>query len=235
MPVYRLGPDPLFPPVHLAEPDGLLGVGGDLSPERLVAAYRAGIFPWYSEGMPILWWSPNPRFVISSQSFRLGRTLRKELRKSRYRWTHNEAFSDVIASCRDVERPGQDGTWLTDEMVLAYERLHQLGYCHSVEVWDGGELAGGLYGVSIGPMFFGESMFSRQAGASKFGFVRFAQWLFERGWKWIDCQIETEHLLRFGALAMNRSDFVEEIENCGVDRLRDGELLVVREKKWREK
>ena len=229
MPVYRLGPDPLFPPLHLAEPDGLLAVGGDLEPERLIAAYRAGVFPWYSEDLPILWWSPNPRYLISRASFRLGRTLRRELRKSPYRWTMNQAFCDVIAGCKKIERPGQDGTWLTDEMVSAYQELHRLGYCHSVEIWEQEAMVGGLYGVSIGPMFFGESMFSRKEGASKYGFSQFALWLFERGWEWIDCQIETEHLARFGAQEVDRSFFLSELERLGVNREIQGEKLQQRE------
>ena len=235
MPVYRLGSESIFPPNHLAEPDGLLAVGGDLSSERLIAAYRAGVFPWYSDGMPLLWWSPDPRFVISRDSFRLGRTVKKELKQSSFQWTLNARFEEVIEGCKDSPRPGQDGTWLTNEMVDAYTQLHREGFCHSVEVWEGDSLVGGLYGVSIGPMFFGESMFSRVNGASKFAFAHFAERLFSSGWQLIDCQIETDHLARFGAFELDRALFLQELERSLVCTRQAGELLLEREDTWPKK
>lgn len=205
-----LGADPeAFPPVDtaLTRPNGLLAAGGDLSTERLVAAYRRGIFPWFSPGEPILWWSPDPRLVLRPEAFRLTRSLRKRVRAAGWRITCDSAFLPVIHACATTPRPGQSGTWIVPEMVTAYTRLHRLGIAHSVEVWDGGRLVGGLYGLAIGRMYFGESMFSLVPDASKAALwalcSRLAQW----GWPLIDCQQETPHLVSLGAETMPRAEF----------------------------
>ncbi len=208
MPIYRLPREPFFPEPREAEPDGLLAIGGDLSPERLLQAYRAGIFPWFSEGSPILWWSPDPRLVLEPPWLHLPRSLARTVRRGRYRVTADRAFSQVIRSCAEKPRPGQDGTWITEEMASAYERLHRLGFAHSFEAWEGSLLAGGLYGVSLGGAFFGESMFAQHPDASKVAFVRAVEWLGGRGVDLIDCQVKTEHLARFGAREIARDDFL---------------------------
>ena len=206
MPVYRL-PDQIdFPPVERAAKVGLLAVGGDLSPERLLAAYREGIFPWYSEGEPLLWWSPDPRFVLFPGELRVSRSMRQLLRKGTLRFTFDRAFRDVITACR-APRPGQDGTWITKEMQEAYLTLHNLGYAHSVEVWRDGTLVGGLYGVSLGHTFFGESMFSARANASKAALVALVSRLQELNFDLIDCQVETPHLASLGARLIPRREF----------------------------
>src|SRR5512145_211867 len=165
MPIYRLIKEVIFPPPEEADPSGLLAVGGDLSSERLLEAYRLGIFPWYSDDEPILWWSPNPRLVLDLGDFKISRSLRKTLNKKIFQVTFDQAFADVMRACALAPRDGQRGTWITDDMREAYARLHKLGYAHSVESWFDGELAGGLYGVSLGKAFFGESMFHRRADA----------------------------------------------------------------------
>lgn len=209
-----LGVDPnAFPRVDLAlvRPNGLLAAGGDLSPERLVAAYRRGIFPWFSPGEPILWWSPDPRLVLRPDAFRLTRSLRKRVRAAGWRITCDTAFLPVIHACATTPRPGQQGTWIVPEMVAAYTRLHRRGIAHSVEVWDGHRLVGGLYGLAIGRMYFGESMFSHVPDASKAALwalcTRLAGW----GWPLIDCQQETPHLVSLGAETLPREAFVEQV------------------------
>jgi leucyl/phenylalanyl-tRNA---protein transferase len=211
VPVYRLPREPVFPEPREAEPDGLLAVGGDLSPERLLQAYAAGIFPWFSEGNPILWWSPDPRMVLLPERMHVPRSLARTLRRGRYEVRADTAFSQVIRRCADAPRPGQDGTWITDEMVFAYERLHRLGFAHSFEAWEGGALAGGLYGVSLGAAFFGESMFSERPDASKAAFARGVEWLGSWGVELVDCQVRTEHLARFGAREMARDEFLDRL------------------------
>ena len=209
MPVYLLGEEILFPPVDHAE-NGLLAVGGDLSPERLVSAYSQGIFPWYSEGEPILWHSPDPRFVLTTASFRVPRRLARARRRvSGLRLSLDEAFEDVIHACAKAPRPGQRGTWITDEMIAAYVELHRLGFAHSAEAWSGGELVGGLYGVSLGGAFFGESMFARASDASKFAFVALVEQLARWKIDLIDSQVETSHLARFGARSVPRARYLE--------------------------
>jgi leucyl/phenylalanyl-tRNA---protein transferase len=209
MPVYLLGDEILFPPVDHAE-NGLLAVGGDLSPERLVAAYSQGIFPWYSEGQPILWHSPDPRFVLTTESFRAPRRLARTRRaETRLRLSLDEAFADVIEACSKAPRPGQQGTWITDEMKSAYVELHRLGFAHSAEAWSEGELAGGLYGVSLGGAFFGESMFASSRDASKIAFVALVEQLARWKIDLIDCQVETSHLARFGARSIPRARYLE--------------------------
>jgi len=209
MPVYLLGEEILFPPVEHAE-NGLLAVGGDLSPERLVAAYSQGIFPWYSEGEPILWHSPDPRFVLTTESFRAPRRLSRTRRtETRLRLSLDEAFEDVIEACSKAPRPGQRGTWITEDMKAAYVELHRLGFAHSAEVFRGEELAGGLYGVSLGGAFFGESMFARSSDASKIAFVALVEQLARWKIDLIDCQVKTSHLARFGARSISRGRYLE--------------------------
>ena len=208
---YWLNPyDPTdIPDVSLAlrDPDGLLAVGGDLSIERLLAAYRRGIFPWYSGDQPILWWSPDPRSVLFPGKLHISRNLRKTLRKQQYKITFDTAFADVIRACSQP-RADDLGTWITDEMQQAYIRLHQAGYAHSVECWLNGKLVGGLYGVSLGNVFFGESMFSNVSDASKIAFVFLVRQLQRWQFGVIDCQIQSTHLDQFGAELIPRSEFI---------------------------
>ena len=213
MPVYLLGEDPeLFPPVTKADRSRLLAVGGDLRPERLLAAYARGIFPWYSEGQPILWHSPSPRFVLVPGQAHVGRTLRKQVKRGVFEVKLDTAFAEVIRACAVSPRPGQSGTWITDEMEQAYVALHGLGYAHSAEAWQGGQLVGGLYGVSLGSVFFGESMFWRVPDASKVAFAVLLEQLTAWGFTLIDCQQETSHLARFGAEAWPRKQFLAALE-----------------------
>ena len=194
--------------------DGLLAWGGDLSGERLLAAYRRGIFPWYSEGQPILWHSPDPRFVLVPSRIHVPRSVKKELNRGTYQVRYDTAFPLVIAACARVPRPGQYGTWITRDMERAYLQLHRDGYAHSVESWADGQLCGGLYGVSLGAVFYGESMFSLAPDASKVAFVTLARRL--QGWDFelIDCQVETEHLSRFGAEHWPRARFIQALQHA---------------------
>lgn len=203
-----------FPPVDEANPDGLLAIGGDLGIERLVAAYKQGIFPWYSEGDPILWWSPDPRFVLYPAELHIPRSLRSAMNQDRFRITFDQEFATVIGHCRKVSRPGQDGTWITPEVQQAYIDLHEAGYAHSTEVWDGENLAGGVYGVAVGKCFCGESMFSLVSDASKFGFVRLVRKLIAMEYGLINCQLYTHHLARFGAREIPRDQFILELKKC---------------------
>jgi len=199
-----------FPDVSLAldEPDGLLAIGGDLKPQRLLAAYRRGIFPWYNEGQPILWWAPNPRAVLFPEQLKVSRSLRKTLRKQPFTVTFDQAFSDVVEACSQPrEYETQPGTWITHEMKQAYLHLHKQGAAHSVECWQDGQLMGGLYGVAIGRAFFGESMFSRCSDASKVAFVTLTQQLANWGFGIIDCQIHSQHLESLGAETISRGQF----------------------------
>jgi len=198
VPVFRLDERLGFPSPALAE-DGLLAVGGDLRPERLLLAYSSGIFPWYDDRQPILWHSPDPRMVLEAGNLHVPVSLRKAIRRRPYRLTLDGAFEAVIAGCAAVRRPEGPGTWITPEMSAAYTELHRLGFAHSAEAWAGEELAGGLYGVSLGGAFFGESMFARRPDASKIAFVALVERLARRGITLVDCQVHTEHLERFGA------------------------------------
>ena len=202
--------DAPFPPAELAlrEPDGLLAIGGDLSPVRLLNAYAGGIFPWFSEGQPLLWWSPDPRMVFRTNGVHLSSRFRRELRGSSWRVRADTAFAEVMQACAQAPRPGQDGTWITDDMHHAYVELHRLGYAHSVEVFDEEQLVGGIYGVAIGRMFFGESMFSGRSGGSKVALAALARDLHARDWPLLDAQVENDHLLRLGAEAWPRLRFV---------------------------
>ncbi len=208
MPVFKLDERLAFPPPDLAE-DGLLAVGGDLRPERLLLAYSQGIFPWYEDGLPILWHSPDPRMVLEVDHLRVPRSLRKAMRKRPYRLTLDTAFRDVIEACAAAPRPGQDGTWITREMIEAYVALHRLGLAHSAEAWRGHELVGGLYGVSLGAAYFGESMFARAPDASKIAFVSLVDELRRRGITLVDCQVYTDHLARFGGEEWPRGRYLE--------------------------
>lgn len=207
MPVYRLPKAAVFPPVEGATKNGLLAVGGDLSPRRLLAAYREGIFPWYSEGEPILWWSPDPRFVLFPGELRVTRSMRQFLKKETLRITFDQTFRAVVTACQKP-RPGQEGTWITPEMREAYCVLNGMGYAHSVEAWQNETLVGGLYGISLGRIFFGESMFSHVPNASKAALIALIGRLKGRGFGMIDCQIETAHLASLGARPIPRLEFV---------------------------
>jgi len=204
-----------FPPVESASPEGLLAVGGDLSSERLLEAYRRGIFPWYNPGQPILWWSPDPRAVLYPEKLKISRSLRKTLRRDHFRITFDRDFRAVMLACAAprLQNPG-GGTWITDDMVEAYCRLHELGDAHSVETRLGDRLVGGLYGVALGGVFFGESMFSRVTDASKVALVALARTLQARGFRLIDCQLPTDHLARLGAEAMARNRFLAELDQA---------------------
>lgn len=208
-----LGPDLTFPPVEQAldDPNGLLAIGGDLSPQRLLAAYRHGIFPWFSTGQPILWWSPAPRMVLYPQELNISRSMRKRLKQQDYEVRYNTAFREVMQACAETVRPDQDGTWITGPMIEAYATLQELGHALSAETWIDGQLAGGLYGVRIGRMFFGESMFHRISNASKIAFIHLVQELQRQGCGLIDCQMHTSHLASLGAREIPRSEFCRQL------------------------
>jgi leucyl/phenylalanyl-tRNA---protein transferase len=232
MPVFQLGTEISFPPPEFAEKEGLLAVGGDLSEERLLLAYSLGIFPWYSENCPILWWSPDPRLVLLPQDLVISRSLSQTMKKGKFTVTMDKAFESVIRRCADVERKQDEGTWITAEMIHAYTKLHYSGFAHSVESWYDGELSGGLYGVSLGNVFFGESMFTSISAASKVAFVKLVQQLREWGFTLIDCQVTTRHLMNFGAQEISRKRFLDMLKQsiqkptrrgkwqfCGKDKL----------------
>jgi leucyl/phenylalanyl-tRNA---protein transferase len=208
VPVYSLGRSLAFPPPDHAE-DGLLAVGGDLSPARLLLAYRTGIFPWYDEALPILWHSPDPRCVLAIERLHVGRTLRRVIAKRTYDVRFDGEFERVIRACKATPRAGQDGTWITDDMERAYVRLHRMGYAHSIEAWQGQELVGGLYGVSLGRIFFGESMFSWQPNASKVALVVLAERIAQWGFRVIDAQVPMPHTVAMGAEEWPRAKFLE--------------------------
>lgn len=210
MPLFALDKELVFPPVHLAEPDGLLAMGGDLSPERLLLAYKNGIFPWY-EGEHILWWCPDPRFVLFPEELKVSKSIKTMFNKNQFDFTINKAFAQVIHHCKEIKRPGQQGTWITDEVEKAYCKMHELGYAHSAEVWKDGELVGGLYGIKLDKVFFGESMFSKASNASKYAFIKYVQQLTEEGIELIDCQVYTEYLESLGARMIKREEFVQKL------------------------
>jgi leucyl/phenylalanyl-tRNA--protein transferase len=217
MPIFALDKTLIFPPTHLAEPDGLLAIGGDLSPERLMAAYHAGVFPWY-EGEHILWWSPDPRFILFPPELITSKSMKQVIRKNTFSFTINKAFPEVIASCKKVTRKEQDGTWITDEMQQAYITLFKNGHAQSAEAWQDGKLVGGLYGVRIGNIFCGESMFAKVSNASKFAFINFVKQLQSEGVKLIDCQVYTEHLESLGARMIPRKEFIRILNQNFVER-----------------
>jgi leucyl/phenylalanyl-tRNA--protein transferase len=212
--IFRLDQRLLFPRPELADPNGLLAVGGDLRPERLVLAYAMGIFPWYSEDTPILWHSPDPRMVLRADELVVSRSLAKTMRRGTYEVRLDTAFRAVMESCAGVPRHGQDGTWIMPEMIDAYEELHRRGLAHSAEAWRGGALAGGLYGVSLGGAFFGESMFATEPDASKVAFVTLVRAMARWGIALVDCQVRTAHLARFGAADWPRATFLVALEKA---------------------
>lgn len=211
MPLFSLGQSLVFPPVYLSEPDGLLAMGGDLSTDRLLLAYRSGIFPWY-DGTTPLWWCPDPRFVLYPNELKVSDSMKQVIRRNRFSFTVNKDFSGVISNCKTTARKGQDGTWITDEVKAAYIRLHQLGHAHSAEAWLDDQLVGGLYGIRMGMVFFGESMFSLAANASKFAFIKYVQQLQSEGVALIDCQVYTAHLESLGARMISRTTFLEQLQ-----------------------
>jgi leucyl/phenylalanyl-tRNA--protein transferase len=208
MPVFQLTDELIFPPPEYAGRDGLLAVGGDLSEKRLLIAYSMGIFPWYAEGSPILWWSPDPRLVLLPRDLRVSKSLRQTIRKGTFRVTMDRAFHEVVRGCAEVHGGKDRETWITNEMTEAYVCLHRSGYAHSVESWCDGELAGGLYGLSLGAAFFGESMFAKKTDASKVAFVGLVRQLSSWNFEFIDCQVTTGHLMRFGAKEIPRPVFL---------------------------
>jgi len=208
MPLFALDDSTRFPPIEEALADGLLAMGGDLSVERLLEAYKQGIFPWYDGDIP-LWWCPNPRFVLFPDELRVSKSMKSLLRKNTFEFTMDKAFDQVIHNCKETKRIGQDGTWIKNEVEAAYNKLNVLGYAHSAESWLNGELVGGLYGLRLGKVFFGESMFSRVSNASKFAFIKYIQQLKSEGVVLVDCQIYTEHLESLGAKMIMRQQFTQ--------------------------
>ena len=216
MPIYTLDNTPRFPDPSLAGEDGLLARGGDLSPERILQAYKHGIFPWF-EGTVPLWWSPDPRFVLFPASLKVSDSMRAVIRKQIFMYTRNKAFNEVITACKTIRREGQRGTWITRGMQQAYTSLHAQGYALSAEAWKDGQLAGGLYGVKIGRIFYGESMFSRESNASKFAFIKLVEQLQEEGVVLIDCQVYTQHLESLGAKMIPRKVFLNYLNEFAVE------------------
>jgi len=208
MPLFALGKELVFPPVHLSEPDGLLAMGGDLSTERLLLAYRNGIFPWFDGDTP-LWWCPDPRFVLFPQELKVSKSMKQVINRQVFRFTVNNAFEDVIENCKTTPRKDQPGTWITGEVKTAYVKLHRAGYAHSAETWLNNELVGGCYGVRMGNVFFGESMFSKTANASKYAFINYVHRLQQENVRLIDCQVYTAHLESLGARMIPREKFIE--------------------------
>lgn len=206
--MYLLSNNLVFPPVHLANKDGLLAIGGDLSVERLLLAYNSGIFPWYNPGEPIIWYSPNPRMVLFPQNLKISKSMKQVMRKNVFKITFNKNFSEVIENCKTIFREGQGGTWITNEMQEAYINLHKLGVAKSVEVWLGDELVGGLYGLDLGRVFCGESMFSKVSNASKLAFIYLAKKVEKENYKLIDCQVYNNHLASLGANEISREEFL---------------------------
>jgi len=207
LPIFVIEDEISFPPVHLAEPDGLLAIGGDLSPKRLLDAYKKGIFPWY-EGEYILWWCPDPRFVLFPGELKISHSMKQLLRQDNFQFTIDKAFDKVIHQCRMMKRKEQHGTWITDAVEKAFNKMHLLGHAHSAETWNGDQLVGGLYGIRMGKVFFGESMFSTVSNASKFAFINYVQQLKNEGVELIDCQVHTPHLESLGARMIPREEFV---------------------------
>jgi leucyl/phenylalanyl-tRNA---protein transferase len=228
MPVFWLDDNEIsFPSADQATPEGVLAIGGDLSPERLLFAYQLGIFPWFNEDDPILWWSPDPRFVLFPKELVVAKSMRPYFNQGKFKATLDHDFEAVMRGCQQQYRPGQGGgSWITEDMITAYSTLHRAGFAHSVEVWEGEELVGGLYGLSLGKVFFGESMFARRSNASKFGFISLVQKLHELDFWLVDCQQETQHLGSLGARAIPRTEF------CAL--LKKNELEDTRRGNWAE-
>lgn len=212
--MYFLTSELYFPPVSEASFEGILAVGGDLSPQRLLLAYQSGIFPWFDEDEPILWWSPSERMVVNPQDYKISKSLRNILNRKIFKVTFNQNFSEVIRNCQAINRKGQQGTWITDLMIEAYEKLHQMGVAKSVEVWQDDVLVGGLYGVDLGTIFCGESMFSKISNASKVAFVSLIQKLKEEEYLLLDCQVHNDHLEKLGAFEISRENYMEVLKAC---------------------
>jgi leucyl/phenylalanyl-tRNA--protein transferase len=207
--MYFLSRELYFPPVEDSSAEGIVAIGGDLTPERLLLAYRSGIFPWFEDDEPILWWSPPERMVLFLDELKVSKSMRNIINRGLFRVTFNTAFKEVISNCRSIKRDGQPGTWITPDMVEAYCRLHEMGFAKSVEVWQDDELVGGLYGVDLGHIFCGESMFSKVSNASKIGFIALAKHLELANYRLLDCQVHNDHLESLGAREIDREDFLE--------------------------
>lgn len=207
--MYFLSKELFFPPVSEANPNGILAIGGDLSPDRLLLAYKSGIFPWFEQGEPIFWWSPNPRMVLFLDELVVSKSMRNILNRNSFKVTFNQNFREVISNCQKIKREGQNGTWITSEMIEAYCKLNELGIAKSVEVWQNNELVGGLYGIDLGHIFCGESMFSIVSNASKVAFIALANQLKEANYKVLDCQVYNEHLETLGCREIEREDFMK--------------------------
>jgi leucyl/phenylalanyl-tRNA---protein transferase len=206
--MFFLSKDLFFPPIQEADQDGILAVGGDLSPERLLLAYQNGIFPWFEDDDPILWWSPNPRMVLFPDEFKVSKSMRNIINKNIFKVTVNQNFREVIYNCKKINREGQNGTWITKEMITAYCKLHEMGIAKSIEVWQNDELVGGLYGIDLGHVFCGESMFSKVSNASKIAFISLVADLKSKRYKLLDCQVYNEHLDSLGCREIDRTDFI---------------------------
>ena len=211
-----------FPPVEQSTPQGIVMAGGNLSPGMLISAYSQGIFPWYSDGDPVLWWSPDPRCVLFPPDVHVSGSMRKLLRENRFRISFDDNFRDVITACRETPRAGQDGTWITSDMLEAYVKLHERGYAHSVEVWSDTGLAGGLYGVSLGSGFFAESMFSWKANASKYALISLSRFMEKMHFGLIDCQVHSPHVESMGARMIPRGEFLDRLKECLKDETKIG-------------
>lgn len=207
--MYFLTKELYFPPAEEASFDGILAIGGDLSPERLILAYKSGIFPWFDDNEPILWWSPPRRMVVFPKVYKTPKSIRNIINRNIFNVTFNTNFKEVIMNCQQINRPGQNGTWLTDDMVNAYLKLHEIGFAKSIEVWQDNELVGGLYGVDLGKVFCGESMFSKVSNASKIGFVWLVNHLKENNYLLLDCQVHNDHLEKLGAFEIERDVFLK--------------------------
>jgi leucyl/phenylalanyl-tRNA--protein transferase len=207
--MYLLSKEIVFPPVHLANEDGILAIGGDLSKERLLLAYKSGIFPWFNEGESIIWYSPNPRMVLFPKNLKISKSMQQIIRKDEFKITFNQNFSEVIRNCKTIFREGQGGTWITNEMQQAYLKLYNLGIAKSVEVWKENELVGGLYGIDLGHIFCGESMFSKVSNTSKLAFIYLVQKLEKENYQLIDCQVYNKHLDSLGAIEISRNEFLK--------------------------
>jgi len=211
--MYFLSKELFFPPVSETNPDGILAIGGDLSPERLLLAYKSGIFPWFEDDEPIIWWSPNPRMVLYLDELVVSKSMRNILNRNVFTVTFNQNFKEVISNCQKIKRNGQNGTWITNDMIEAYCKLNELGFAKSVEVWQNDELVGGLYGIDLGQVFCGESMFSKVSNASKVAFITLINQLKKDNYKLLDCQVYNEHLESLGCREIDRKDFIELLKN----------------------
>ena len=211
--MYFLSKELFFPPVDEASYEGVLAVGGDLSIDRLLLAYRNGIFPWFNEDEPILWWAPPERMVVVPSLYKVSKSIRNLLNQNKFEITFNQNFKEVISNCREIDRKEQDGTWISDDIIDSYTKLHEMGIAKSVEVWQEGELVGGLYGIDLGHIFCGESMFSKVPNASKIAFVTLIKYLKENNYKLLDCQVHNDHLEKLGAIEISRETFMKVLQS----------------------